>query len=1043
MKGNKNHCLEFRHCKSICTYDNNCVSFHDKEHVETTIHTFRKPCPFTPYHCPKFVQFIQTPEGVEPAQDVMIHCYTYSHVCSFGRRCKTQDSKHYEIAIHIARNMCPDDGRCEQMTDEDHLESFTHTNIRDIRLFCRYPGHSCSDRFKNQHLKKYRHGKNHNQLGVSPYAGVNNLINFVDNQKYLIRAVNKYATDSSWKKSEISQEILDWIRALQPVHRCNKEIFESILVHGHVMSREYMKMLRQPKHVAKAVMQHSRIRVIFLEHNSSTVKENTQRLIEMLVNAEFAEAGVSGAPPKDPDFNKEVFVIEKKLKPPLNDQDVRAIHEWAKKIAQASIRLHATPTGIGYHVDTLMGTDKQVFSILGPHYGHYYGDIIVVFKQEIMFHVDTNFAIQAATYFGPSGHAYEQRPWLKDPGNEAKRVEDYHKSKLHCSIPKFEHAAATELIGLTGMKKKTLNVNLKSIIERWTEVDSHDVFESHLPQLIPLNYVDRIYMPKNIFEALMPVSQNSARAAFKDALIITQHKLDLSSTSSLHSNELDATRKPYQKYVIEEIMKSIKDRMKKQSIPRGFTMTLSSSKFEEHVLIPLSISDSYKLYRLDKETAPNTPEFTYIYWQAMVGDMMISISNERIKPTENQPSLRCLICYVAEKPSTNDDDEYHEKYSYLNDSSPYAHHNNMEKGSLRAKSKSLYRGCNTDDFLTFCLKISHKKNKATLKHAGPNGLYNHEKISLEFDKAQLDLSRLYYVHMSAGNQDVPVRNLTINHEPIAAMHVSFDKDFKIDTSSALENRRQSVEYVPSTIQHPPEKTITSNPTKTEEKSRNQNPASHVEKPSAPVVKRSFFGKLLSAIVGPSIEEKPPKTATTTLKNPYTVTTSKLKPCQYSIYCLEQSSKIHIEQFSHPCRFNELCRDQNSEPHLVHTQHNVPKCSEDVNCSERINPIHRAQFRHTNLPDFLYPCRNQESCRDESETHRIKYSHGEELPSIRSESHHKISPLSHDMMSILEPKMVASTTFTKTSTMGRYPCRYGDKCRLMRDSAHMAKYSHPS
>ena len=49
------------------------------------------------------------------------------------------------------------------------------------------------------------------------------------------------------------------------------------------------------------------------------------------------------------------------------------------------------------------------------------------------------------------------------------------------------------------------------------------------------------------------------------------------------------------------------------------------------------------------------------------------------------------------------------------------------------------------------------------------------------------------------------------------------------------------------------------------------------------------------------------------------------------------------------------------------------------CRQLIDPIHRAKYRHTNLPDFLIPCRNQKHCQDNKIEHRIKYSHGEQIP----------------------------------------------------------------
>jgi hypothetical protein len=66
-----------------------------------------------------------------------------------------------------------------------------------------------------------------------------------------------------------------------------------------------------------------------------------------------------------------------------------------------------------------------------------------------------------------------------------------------------------------------------------------------------------------------------------------------------------------------------------------------------------------------------------------------------------------------------------------------------------------------------------------------------------------------------------------------------------------------------------------------------------------------------------------------------------------------------------------------EPHLVHKHHKVSKCS------ERGDPMHRAEYLHTKLPDYLIPCRRQNDCPDKSIDHRIRYFHGETIPSFKS------------------------------------------------------------
>jgi hypothetical protein len=53
----------------------------------------------------------------------------------------------------------------------------------------------------------------------------------------------------------------------------------------------------------------------------------------------------------------------------------------------------------------------------------------------------------------------------------------------------------------------------------------------------------------------------------------------------------------------------------------------------------------------------------------------------------------------------------------LNDGQPLDHDINIYAAKFRAKFNAFYRGCNTDDLFTFCLKLSHKADEVTLSHA--------------------------------------------------------------------------------------------------------------------------------------------------------------------------------------------------------------------------------------------------------------------------------------------------------------------------------------
>ena len=281
-----------------------------------------------------------------------------------------------------------------------------------------------------------RHAAKFEQSGILSYFILNRETNFVQNQQDIIKRISSYIQNEKWKplpSGNIPLEILNWMRTVQPVHRCNPCIFESILLHGHVMSRHYMDNLKDPAFVANSVLQHSRIRRI-RGLQEKVVANHANKYIVGLVQDCFAKTGFAAATTAGDatSYPKETKKAEAYLGSIMSDKDLDAIRTKSMEIANASINLHNNPSGIGFGNDKDLGTDKTVFSILGPHLGHYYGDIFIVFKREILHHPDTNFTIQAATSF-VSGSAYQLRPWLGNPPDSREEmVAMYHGSKTEC-----------------------------------------------------------------------------------------------------------------------------------------------------------------------------------------------------------------------------------------------------------------------------------------------------------------------------------------------------------------------------------------------------------------------------------------------------------------------------------------------------------------------------------------------------------------------------------------------------------------------------------
>ena len=938
------HCDKFRHCVSNCRFGHFCVRFHNEEHWKEENHPFKEACPFTPFHCRHHTQLSQSTNIRTLPVETQNHCLKYSHVCRFGRQCQDKTDLHWTNTIHVARQICSKGSDCRKQHEEEHLNSFSHPGIADIRRLCDNPAYRCKDKRKPEHIRQHRHQGNYDRSGVISCFGHNKDINFMENQENTIKRIKEHT--KSWKSTSVSSlgDIQNLVKSFQPVHRCNKVIFESILLHGHVMSRGHMEYLKKTSFVAQSVREYKRVRAILDRHPGLTDDNNVKVFIEAIVcgvySNKYAGGGAlatGGAPAMSDSTNDHDSTKRRHkrlLKAMMKQEELNTIEKCAQDIAEASWNLHNSPMGIGHPPDKVLGTDKHVFSILGPNHGHYYGDIFLVFKPELMLHPDTNFSPQAGTSFN-SGRTFGHRSWITDPTAPADRVKCFHQSKLHASMPGYEYAAALELIAVTGARKTSMDVNVHDIFNRWKKVDSHEVFEAHLPQLIPLDYVEEIYITKNLFASLSEAAQTSAKNIFGDSLHITDLEINLTDTSSNGSKPADKSRADYQDYVTKKLIEKFEKQAGRARNVDGMMITLAPSQFSDQIVLPLTIPDAYNHYHRTRKHGSN-PDSIYIYWQTMGGDMMMTLSNEQIDiEKSDQKDLRCLVCYVAEQPSTKTE-KYNEDYSYLNAGDPFRHAMIMRDGQCSQKSQTFYRGCNLNDWMTFCLKLEKRTGVVTLSHAGPNGIYCYEKISDTFAKAMLDINQLKYIHVSAGSQKVPIQNLVVTFEPIANFHPTFDKHFKRgdnDTTSQVK--------------------------KSQARDRESSPQSKERSEEKP----SFFNRVVAGVAKLVGYDPDGKT---------------LPPCPNTVNCLLQDSSEHMKEYSHPCPFSELCRKKDDEPYLTHESHRVASCQLKGACQRLNDPFHRAKLRHEGYPDFLTPCRDGEVCKNKSRDHLIKYSHGERV-----------------------------------------------------------------
>ncbi|CAF5020131.1 unnamed protein product, partial [Rotaria socialis] len=159
-------------------------------------------------------------------------------------------------------------------------------------------------------------------------------------------------------------------------------------------------------------------------------------------------------------------------------------------------------------------------------------------------------------------------------------------------------------------------------------------------------------------------------------------------------------------YVMSALIEKFNKRKDRTRHLHGSVLTLAPSAFTDHIMLPPTIGQARTQYLRTHKQSSNSDDI-YIYWETMYGDMMVTLSDERIDPDKTQPDIQCLVCYIAERPSTITA-TYSETYSYLNAGEPYRHSVIKITGKCSSSSRTFHRGANIENFLTYCLKIEKK-----------------------------------------------------------------------------------------------------------------------------------------------------------------------------------------------------------------------------------------------------------------------------------------------------------------------------------------------
>lgn len=91
---------------------------------------------------------------------------------------------------------------------------------------------------------------------------------------------------------------------------------------------------------------------------------------------------------------------------------------------------------------------------------------------------------------------------------------------------------------------------------------------------------------------------------------------------------------------------------------------------------------------------------------------------------------------------------------------------------------------------------------------------------------------------------------------------------------------------------------------------------------------------------------------------------------------EADHSSHIRQCSHVCKYGRICRSIKDPKHTLMFHHmDKSPCPDEPKCMRLTDPVHRFQYFHKGLADFLLPCWDGQGCNKINDpTHCVEYFH---------------------------------------------------------------------
>eukprot|EP00002_Diphylleia_rotans_P020794 TRINITY_DN4037_c0_g1_i1.p1 TRINITY_DN4037_c0_g1~~TRINITY_DN4037_c0_g1_i1.p1 ORF type:complete len:2133 (+),score=265.13 TRINITY_DN4037_c0_g1_i1:272-6670(+) len=916
---NQQHCRSFRHIRKLCPRGTFCYDYNDGVHCADFWHPFKPICRETPHSC----------TNIERS-----HQEKYSHLCEWGQFCtKLNDDEHLAKFVHIVRRVCSVK-ECEKRFDDQHCREFSHQGIRDFRKLCS-KGLSCQNIRNLGHISEFYHSR---RTSINCPSNMLNLqIDFEKNHFQISRNIQRHIP------GPISKEMSDWFGRLRPIHRCMPHTLKSIIFHGNVLSFSKIVQLDNPSEVFKEVRSHPQIASIVDALHEDNLEAMTERkkvvdeFISIKVDVRLGELFHQNTPQNHglkTHLDSRLDSSRKRCRDcGLKDASLKELESIVEDVAQACFELKSKNPHTQAQPDLEMRTGDHVFSILGPNWGSSYGPILVVFKQDILSHPDTNITPCSGTWF-QNGSVEEHRPWIKyDPAHKVSQFDSY---KLHATVHEWHVRLAEEMV--TFFRQQGQCMNVQELLKAWASIDSHYVLECHLPSSIPIGFIHKIIMPQDVYNKLDSATKDRLKKLFPDG-----NEKVLKIIPQDQGAKLEERNRATEECVEESIRTF-------DTIYRAPGYSFSTEPGSKPTIVPSQFS---------------RPGEGHVYFKACSPKVLVYLF---LGQNLHHSPEHCFTIYIK---TTSTKSHAYIFYGFY--TSP--------KGAIASEKyihslQNFNANLNPDEYISYYIRVAD--GRLTLRHTDSSRAYNR----FEMEVTHPELKKVQRVAFCS-------EDLTVN-----LSHVQILTDPLLETQPEIPAGAARTALPRSTPQ--PQKPLEAEPQPQSERDKGL-VDQFVEKiravdiisgpPPKPPAEESkgrsssFFKGIFDSKPKPMCphdlnclqyhEEEHRKSTTHNI----------LPPCPDGGLCrfAYQTNNSHDTVASHPCRFGVNCKDFKSKSglHMSRYYHiALPQCPDGARCPLVGDLKHRREFSHPGWPDILIMCSRGKTCPDINRIEHLRvYGHG--------------------------------------------------------------------